>query len=269
MGFLGSRGLGLFDSCRERRPDPDPLDSMHGEVKVPKRQARIRSLQVEHARLKAQGAPLLAELERMREIEDELNSLGAGPDTALALEFAKESAAAGAFIPSPFTDPQVMAALAGEHERGDIAAQASDADDEAQLLGAANRGDADAMCEMGVLAFERESYAEAGVWLKMAADAGSSAAMSNLGALNERQGDVESAEEWYLMAAGLGDPDAMFNLGVLLYEWGTDLDDAEEWWRKAADLGNARAMNNLAFLLAARGETREAEEWMQRVADAR
>lgn len=82
-------------------------------------QERIRRLQIEHAQLAAEGAPLLAEMARKREIEKELGSLGVKPDPQLAVAIARERLAAGTFIPGPLMDPGVLRSLSKSEKPDD------------------------------------------------------------------------------------------------------------------------------------------------------
>ncbi|HQL08649.1 MAG TPA: tetratricopeptide repeat protein, partial [Lentisphaeria bacterium] len=92
-----------------------------------------------------------------------------------------------------------------------------------ELLKAAEQGNADAQCKLGIMYHDGEGapkdLAEAVKWLRKAAEQGHADAQSRLG---------------YLYATGEGVP--------------KDLAEAFEWTREAAKQGEAKAQHNLAGL---------------------
>jgi TPR repeat protein len=134
---------------------------------------------------------------------------------------------------------------------------------------AGGTGDAGVMFNLGVLLTERGEQAEAEQWYRKAAERGQTRAMCNLGVLLTQRGEQAEAERWYRKAVAGGDGDAvvMRNLGVLLTQRGEQA-EAEQWHRKAADAGLAGAMYSLSVLLTQRGEHVEAEHWELKAADA-
>ena len=138
---------------------------------------------------------------------------------------------------------------------------------ESELRRLVEAGDADAMCNLGVLLAQTERPDEAEAWLVRAARTGDLDSMSNLGNLLRLQGRREDAGRWLRRAAEQDHPLALFNLGVWL-EDGGDVVAAEELYRRAADAGDTNAMTNLGVLLIDSGRLERAEEWLRRGAEA-
>jgi len=125
--------------------------------------------------------------------------------------------------------------------------------------GAADRGDAGAQSELGVLYASGhgvpQDYAQAVAWFRKAAEQGNAQAQFNLGtAYRNGQGvpqDYTQAADWFRKAADQGLANAQFSLGVR-YARGQgvpqDYAQAEAWLRKAAEQGYAPAQNNLGDL---------------------
>ena len=130
---------------------------------------------------------------------------------------------------------------------------------------AAEQGDSDAQCVMGLIYFNgygylyddydeetrsrvwsnrflpdqnRCDYKEAEKWLLKSAEQGNSDGQYQLGVMNQRCSNEHGAFEWYRKAAEQGHPDAMESLGMM-YESGIgvlrDYVEALKWYRKAAD----------------------------------
>jgi TPR repeat protein len=134
------------------------------------------------------------------------------------------------------------------------------------LKARAQRGDADAQIELGLIYVNGECVAESGanavIWLQKAADQGDVRAMKLLARLYGHDislqvrpkglpKDSSKEKQWWQKAADKGDVDAMFHLGVWYdggYSTPIDVAEAIQWWRRAADLGNIDSMNRLAYL---------------------
>jgi TPR repeat protein len=106
--------------------------------------------------------------------------------------------------------------------------------------------------------------------LRKAADQGDADAQCTLGLMHERGSgvhqDLELAAAWYARAAEQGHADAQFRLGSALEQGGcVPIDDAaaEESYRKAAAQGSAEAQNRLGQIL----EGAEAVQWCRRAAE--
>jgi TPR repeat protein len=110
--------------------------------------------------------------------------------------------------------------------------------------------------------------------LRQAAERGDAAAQYNLGVLYFRGDavvqDYVQAAQWYRKAADQGHADAQFNLGVMYFSGHgvrQNNADAVRWFRAAADQGLADAQNNLALMYAngsgvARDDV-EAYKWLE------
>ncbi len=154
-----------------------------------------------------------------------------------------------------FLFPFLLAPLAPLHS----AQEPPDAAVIAEIRSDAERGDADAQINLGVL-YEKgdgvvQDYVEARNWYLKAAERGDIDAQFNLGLLYATgQGvpqDYVEARNWWLKAADQGDIDAQFNLG-LLYATAQgipqDYVEARNWWLKAAEQGYVDAQFNLGLL---------------------
>jgi TonB family protein len=122
------------------------------------------------------------------------------------------------------------------------------------LRQAANRGDPQAMVELGE-AYMENNGGEAAQWFLKAANAGNPSGMLHLGGMYElgigvRQ-DYSVAAQLYGKAAGAGNAAAMFNLGRM-YENGQGVtrnpQQAYKLYLQAAGLGNVEAKAKLARL---------------------
>jgi TPR repeat protein len=90
-------------------------------------------------------------------------------------------------------------------------------------------------------------YAEAREWWEKAADKGDARAMAEIGLLYFNAQDYVRAREWYEKAADKGEALGMFRLGRL-YHLAQDYTKAREWYQKAADNGDARGIAYLEEL---------------------
>lgn len=124
---------------------------------------------------------------------------------------------------------------------------------------AAEKGDADAMFNMGVMYHNgqgvQQDYREAMHWFRKAADKGVAEAMFGVGAIyHNGRGvlqDSRQAMNWFRKAGKRGHPGAMFNLASMYHQGlctPQDYRKAMRWFRKAADKGNVDAMVNLALM---------------------
>ena len=116
-------------------------------------------------------------------------------------------------------------------------------DDDDWLLDVAEAGNSSAMCDVAVLAFDKDDRRQAEYWFRRAADLGNVGAMNNLGLLGELAGDTDTAAQWYRRAARAGHADAMNNLAILLQAAGEG-DAALRWWSRAAGEGEETARRN-------------------------
>lgn len=124
---------------------------------------------------------------------------------------------------------------------------------------AAEKGDADAQNELGVMYVQGQGVAQdyklATIWLRKAAEQGIAMAQSNLGMMyHDGQGveqDFQQALIWYRKAAAQGNAVAQLNLG-LMYTRGQGVakDDkqAVDWLHKAAEQGDADAQYALGVM---------------------
>jgi TPR repeat protein len=100
------------------------------------------------------------------------------------------------------------------------------------------------------LGFELEQagrIADARALFTVAAQRGEAQAMYNLGVLAQRLGEVQEACRWFQAAHEAGHPEAATNLGVVLYG-AMDWSGSEYWLRIGADAGNQYAVQNLQAL---------------------
>ena len=151
-----------------------------------------------------------------------------------------------------------------------------------ELKKAAEQGDADAQCNLGLCyAFGygvEKNLSEAVKWWRKAAEQGYAQAQCNLGISYANGDGVEKnpteAVKWYRKAAEQGDAPAQCNLGVF-YAFGNgiekNLSEAVKWYRKAAEQGDAQAQ----FFLGAcydlgngvEKNLREAVKWYRKAAE--
>ncbi|EGB07290.1 hypothetical protein AURANDRAFT_64980 [Aureococcus anophagefferens] len=127
---------------------------------------------------------------------------------------------------------------------------------------AADRGDADAQCNLGAFFHSEERVEEGFRYFALAADQGYTYAESNLGLcrLGVVKSDKKAAKIW-MRAVELGDVDAMVELGELYYAGlGVKLDKkkAERLYRAAADRGDALAQSNIGAFLHSEKKLEEA-----------
>ena len=122
----------------------------------------------------------------------------------------------------------------------------------AALRGAAEKGDAQAQLNLGLMYYKGDGVAkddkEAAAWFRRAADQGHAGAQNNLGVMyREGKGVVKDDKEavaWFRRAADQDIAQAQFNLGLMYYNGdGVAKDDKEAaaWYRRAADQGHAGA----------------------------
>jgi tetratricopeptide (TPR) repeat protein len=78
----------------------------------------------------------------------------------------------------------------------------------------------------------------------MAIDKGNDNAMNNLGLYYQQQKDYDNMMKYYLMAIDKGDSDAMFNLG-LYYKQQKDYDNMMKYYLMAIDKGDSDSVNEL------------------------
>ena len=130
---------------------------------------------------------------------------------------------------------------------------------------AAEKGNDWAMFSLGVLYSKQRDYAKAIEWSEKAVEKGNGMAILFLGELYSEQGDYAKAIEWYEKLAEKGSGWAMVCLGELYYEQG-DKTKAIEWFEKAAEKGNDLAMCVLGALYYEQRDKTKAIEWFEKAA---
>jgi TPR repeat protein len=118
---------------------------------------------------------------------------------------------------------------------------------------AADLGNADAMCDIGILYQNglgvEQNYATALAWFRKAVDKGSNKATYYLSGIHSLM-DIHKAQSLQQLqkTADSGDVDAMCEMGLFYEEEGIDQDysKALPWFLKAANLGNIDAMRAVA-----------------------
>lgn len=130
---------------------------------------------------------------------------------------------------------------------------------DSRLQAAADRGDPEALCRLGVDALHRQQFGAAERWLRQGADAGSAAARNALAAMYLYgmgvTADVRRAVELYEAASEAGHADACFTLANLYFVGAAvarDDDRAGRLLRKAAVGGSPGALRVLGFIHARR-----------------
>ncbi len=155
-----------------------------------------------------------------------------------------------------------------------------------ELLVAAEAGDADALCEVGLVlmsnAVRKREQKRAFGYLKQAAEMHHARALWALGSCHQlgigTPKDVAEAVRCYAEAAELGEHESHHRLGVILAsgEGGTpvDIPRAVSCWTKAAQSNNAKAMLALGELYAngnadhrVPADKRMALHWLRRAAE--
>ena len=129
----------------------------------------------------------------------------------------------------------------------------------ALILASAEKGDARAQFDLGVLHMRGDDVAKdpalAASWFEKAAKNGLPTAQFNLGTMllagTGVPKDEKTAYFWFQSAAEQGHPRAQYNLGAMyLSERGAprDYTKAESWFKKAADQGDAEALYSLGVM---------------------
>lgn len=129
----------------------------------------------------------------------------------------------------------------------------------ALLLAAAQKGDARAQFDLGVLHMRGDDVAKdpalAASWFEKAAKNGLATAQYNLGTMllsgTGVPKDEKTAYFWFQSAAEQGHPRAQYNLGAMyLSERGAprDYTKAASWFKKAAEQGDAEALYSLGVM---------------------
>ena len=121
---------------------------------------------------------------------------------------------------------------------------------------AAEQGNAEAQCNLGVVYFTQEKFELAVHWFQKSANQNNARAQFYIGILYSRglgvPKNLKEAFFWLNKAAELGSADAQYNLGIW-YNVGfggveQDYDKAVRLYKKAAEQGHAGGQNNLAVL---------------------
>lgn len=148
-----------------------------------------------------------------------------------------------------------------------------------ELLELANKGNTEAMYDLGYLYSYSEDtepdYEKTIYWWEKAADEGSSISMYSLGFLYYQgtgvEKDINKTLEWWKKAADNGSSEAMYILGSLYYTGESveqDYELAFEWWYAASEAGNADALYSLGFLFENGLGTDKNEEMAQKCYEA-
>lgn len=174
---------------------------------------------------------------------------------------------------SPATSPLSEAELRERADRGDPQAMKdlgvrlvnSGRVDEGNVWSerAANLGHADAMRNMGIARLNESNFSEAEEWFRRSAESGNLDAFRLRGLIHHRfTVDLSRAVELYEEGAAAGSTSCMNNLGAIYRFSLDDLALAERWLRRAAGLGDSLAMANLASLCFQDGRTAESRQWL-------
>lgn len=148
---------------------------------------------------------------------------------------------------------------------------------------AAEAGNTDAMCQLGLAYFTGEyglicDNQQSLMWYQKAAEAGSISGMLGLAFFKRDESKASAQNEakaWYQKAAEAGSVEAMLELG-LAYEYGKigltiglteDKIQAIEWYKKAAEAGSSEAMCRLGYIYQD-SEAEKAVEWYKKAAKA-
>ena len=148
---------------------------------------------------------------------------------------------------------------------------------------AAEAGNTDAMCQLGLAYFTGEyglicDNQQSLMWYQKAAEAGSISGMLGLAFFKRDESKASAQNEakaWYQKAAEAGSVEAMLELG-LAYEYGKigltiglteDKIQAIEWYKKAAEAGSSEAMCRLGYIYQD-SEAEKAVEWYRKAAEA-
>ena len=112
------------------------------------------------------------------------------------------------------------------------------------LIAQAESGDVDAMvmvanCYNGGMHVEKSDKL-AYKYYKMAANKGDVEAVNNLGYLYYRQKNYKEAEKYFKQAADMGHANAMFGLGTLYFETGNN-EEGKRYYERAAENGHETA----------------------------
>ncbi|WP_055490263.1 tetratricopeptide repeat protein [Streptomyces sp. TP-A0356] len=135
------------------------------------------------------------------------------------------------------------------------------------LRTAAERGDRQAMYDLGVLLHGSGSGEDALRWYVRAAEAGHERAAKQAGDVLYAWDDRSEAKAWYRFGVALGDPDAMNALATLLEDVAGEEQEAQELYRAAVEAGVPLASANLGTFLIGRGAVEEGMALLRRAAD--
>jgi TPR repeat protein len=160
---------------------------------------------------------------------------------------------AGISFAASSTDPEMKTNLSGHHRKFENSPLE-------EVKSKAERGDAEAQCELGIRCWTyhpvhnqgtaKGGAAEAAKWYRKAADQGHAEAQYQLGDLyySTVNGGEAEAAKWYRKAADQGHAEAQYQLGDFYAEGtGVAKDEVEaiKWFRKAADQGGVWAQYQL------------------------
>jgi len=131
---------------------------------------------------------------------------------------------------------------------------------EKYYLEAIEKGDINALYNLGLLYVDINQKGKAEKYYLEAIEAGNVSALNNLGVLYSEINEKEKAEQYYLEAIEKGDINSFNNLAVL-YKEGGEIEKAEQYYLEAIEKGHVSALSNLGALYADIYEKEKAEQY--------
>ena len=131
---------------------------------------------------------------------------------------------------------------------------------EKYYLEAIEKGDISALYNLGLLYVDINQKGKAEKYYLEAIEAGNVSALNNLGVLYSEINEKEKAEQYYLEAIEKGDINSFNNLAVL-YKEGGEIEKAEQYYLEAIEKGHVSALSNLGALYADIYEKEKAEQY--------
>jgi len=131
---------------------------------------------------------------------------------------------------------------------------------EKYYLEAIEKGDISALYNLGLLYVDINQKGKAEKYYLEAIEAGNVSALNNLGVLYSEINEKEKAEQYYLEAIEKGDINSFNNLAILYKEEG-DIKKSEQYYLEAKERGDVSAINNLGTLYADINEKEKAEQY--------
>ena len=131
---------------------------------------------------------------------------------------------------------------------------------EKYYLKAIEKGNVDALFNIGNLYSDQKEYDKAEKYYLKAIEKGNVDALFNIGNLYSDQKEYDKAEKYYLKAIEKGDVDALLNIGYL-YSEQNKYDKAEKYYLEAIEKGNVDALLNIGYLYSDQKEYNKAEKY--------